>query len=206
MIIKRTANAGILLNLDTSSILLDGVCDEHFSYEGTPGFIRDELLKNPPDALAFTHNHKDHYDISFLKKCKEVSCCKVLCDFSESITNVGNLKISALPTRHIGKVSVTHVSYVIEGSKCVWFMGDATPIVLKTMREYPKPDVIIVPYAYVISESAWRYTKELGAEKIILLHMPKRSKDEYELWNTMEKITSGDKKLVIPEIGQTINI
>lgn len=206
MIIKRTANAGILLNLDASSILLDGVCDEHFSYEGTPDYIRDEILKNPPDALAFTHNHKDHYNISFIKMYKKISNSKVLCNFLKSVTNVGNLKISAIPTRHIGKVDISHVSYVIEGSKCVWFMGDATPIVLKTMSEYPKPDVVILPYAYVISESAWRYTKSLGADKIVLLHMPKRSKDEYKLWNTMEKITLGYKNLVIPEIGQTINI
>lgn len=206
MTIKRTANAGVLINLDTSSILLDGVCEAEFSYEGTPDYILNEILGNLPDALAFTHNHIDHYNESFVKKYKEISNGKVLESYIKSKVTIGNLKISLIPTRHIGKTDIPHVSYVIEGSRCIWFMGDATPIVLKKMSDYPKPDIVVVPYAYVISESAWRYTKELGAEKIILLHMPKRSKDEYKLWETMEEITTGDKSLVIPEIGQEINI
>ena len=63
--IKRTANAGVLLTIDQTRILLDGVCEALYPYIGTPNDIRDELIENMPDILAFTHRHKDHYDDSY---------------------------------------------------------------------------------------------------------------------------------------------
>ena len=61
MRIRRTANAGVLLTLDTITILLDGVCQQVHPYLPTPAEIRSELLENAPDIVAFTHEHQDHF-------------------------------------------------------------------------------------------------------------------------------------------------
>lgn len=201
---KRTANAGVLLKLDGITILLDGVCKELPPYIGTPDDIREELTANFPDVLAFTHMHKDHYDDAYAELYKINTLRSVYGPESTHFPEVGGIKLQSVPTRHIGKADIPHASFVISGSKCVWFMGDASPLAWKTAHYLPKPDVLIVPYAYMISDSAWKITKDLGAEDIILVHMPERENDTYGLWETMEKVTGNDGRIHIPHIGETI--
>ena len=68
MEITRTANAGVLLLLDGVSFLLDGVAQELAPYAGTPHHFREQFIKNPPDVVAFTHMHKDHYDENYAEE------------------------------------------------------------------------------------------------------------------------------------------
>ncbi len=206
MIIKRTANAGVLLCMDGMSVLLDGVCRELPPYLGTPDSVREELEKNFPDVVAFTHRHEDHFDESYAKNYEILALRSVIGpEFSVS-REVGNLNIFPVPTRHIGKNDVPHTSFVIEGSECVWFMGDASPLELKNFSDFQKPDVIIVPYAYAISASAWKSTKNTGAKNIVLLHLPLRGNDPYGLWSAVEEVTQNDECLKILQLEQEIEI
>ena len=66
MRIQRTANAGVLLELDGKHILLDGVCESVGAYLATPEPLQKCLQQNPPDVLAYTHSHPDHYDRLFV--------------------------------------------------------------------------------------------------------------------------------------------
>ena len=204
MEIRRTANSGVLLKLDGLSFLLDGICKDFPPYEGTPESIRKELTESFPDAHFFTHSHPDHYDDEYSDNYTKSTarpvygpCCRP-CDY------LGKVKLSCVETRHIGKNDTEHVSFILEGSKCVWFVGDASPLVWKKEENLPKPDVLIVPYAYAITQSAWLLTKELGAEKIILLHLPKRENDTYNLWEAVENTTKGESCLCIPDMNETI--
>ena len=206
MIIKRTANAGVLLGIDNVSVLLDGVCRELPPYLGTPDLLREELENNFPDVVAFTHRHKDHFDESYAKNYETLALRSVIGPEFSILREVNDLKIHSVPTRHIGKVDIQHTSFVIEGSECVWFMGDASPLELKKFSEFRKPDVIIVPYAYAISASAWRSTKNTGAKTIVLLHLPLREDDPYGLWQAVEEVTQNDECLKILQIGQEIEI
>ncbi len=199
MIIKRTANAGVLIKTEKLSILLDGVCDELLPYEKTPNDIKEELILAPPHIIAFSHRHKDHYSSAFAKKVK----ASVITPESEK-KDFPELGFFSVETRHIGKNDVEHQSFVLEGEKCVWFMGDASPVFLEKMKNFQKPDALIIPYAYAITKSAWERTLNLGADKIILLHMPKKEMNEMKLWKTVEKTTMGEKSLIIPAIGETI--
>ena len=64
----RTANAGGLLEMDGVRILLDGVSQAVGDYLATPPDILDQLLSAPLDALAFTHNHRDHFLPEFVRQ------------------------------------------------------------------------------------------------------------------------------------------
>ena len=205
--IKRTANAGVLLTMDGSRILLDGVCEKLHPYLGTPSAIRDELIENMPDILAFTHRHKDHYDDSYAQLYREKTLRFVYEPESLPIQeNIGNIRITPVQTRHIGKTDVPHISYIIEGSSCVWFMGDASPLNLKKFTELPRPDILIVPFAYAITESAWKKTRELGAKEIIILHMPHREDDGEGVWRLLDGTIEKNTNIHIPEIAEELTL
>lgn len=203
MKIQRTANAGVLLEMDGIRLLLDGVCMPLDPYEGTPRSIKDELCMQFPDVVMFTHYHDDHYDSEFSNIYKAKTLRSVYGPEFALFGKMGNVKLKGIPTRHIGRADVSHVSYVIDGEKCIWFMGDATPLDANKLSGESRPDVLIVPYAYVTTKSSWNITKSIGAKHIILVHMPPRHNDPHMLWQAMEE-TVGKETLFIPQIGEVI--
>ena len=209
MEIQRTANAGVLLKLDGVSILLDGLCDRVEGYLPTPSAIADRLLANPPDLLAFTHCHVDHCSEALLLPYRKQNLRPILGPESLYMgrVRVGEVTIMPVESRHLGKVEpcLQHVSYIIEGSQCVWFVGDAAPIQWKNRNDLPRPDVLIAPYAYGNTKSAWELSCSL-TDRIVLLHLPSRETDPYGLWNTVEQTVGNgkDSSVWIPEIGEKI--
>ncbi len=213
MEIKRTANAGVLLRLDGISILLDGVCEEVKPYLPTPAGEREALLKSAPDAIAFTHDHKDHYDAAFVSAYRENAAGPILgppdIPFSTAETvTLGIVRITQVPTHHLGvSAALGHNSFILEGSRCVWFMGDASPLQWRKLKDLPKPDVLIAPYGYAIG-SGWQISAQLGAETVVLLHLPDKECDPYGLWQAVGETTGqgNGPKLYIPHMGQTLHI
>lgn len=200
MKITRTANAGVLIEVDGTEILLDGVANSYGPYSGTPDSIIEYLKKNIPEVVAFTHKHPDHFDKEYADRLTDYFAPdrKVSGQF-------GLVSIKGVKTGHIGNRNVPHVSYIISKDKNIFFMGDATPSSLKKMGE-EKPDILIVPFAYAMTQSAWRTTKETGAKLIILLHLPKEKEDEFGICKTVFENTKMDDCLKILEIGETIEI
>ena len=205
MELTRTANAGVLITMDGVSVLLDGVCEELPPYLGTPPSVRRMLTADFPDAVAFTHQHADHYDAAYVKDYMTQTLRPV---YGPEWTcfEQGNVRLQAIPTRHIGRTDVPHVSFVLTGSCCVWFAGDASPLGWRDIDGLPRPDVLIVPYAYAITDTAWKATRALGAEDVVLLHLPSRDNDPYGLWSSVEATTQMDGCLHVPLIGETISL
>lgn len=209
MEIQRTANAGVLLRMDGVSILLDGLADKVEGYIPTPAQMAESLLENLPDILAFTHNHKDHCSEALLLLYRKQNLRPIYGPESLPLGSVkiGEVTITPVASRHLGKVEpdLQHVSYIIQGSQCVWFMGDAAPLQWKNRTDLPKPDVLIAPYAYGNSKPAWDMTTKL-TKQVILLHLPDRENDMYDLWKSVEEVACQDTaaKLWIPEIGEQI--
>ena len=207
MELTRTANAGVLLKLDGVTILMDGVCREVKPYPATPPEIKARLTENIPDVVAFTHAHKDHYDPGFAAQVLQkngVIFGPADCHGTMEQATVGNVRITPLFSRHIGAAGKTtlHASFILEGSKCIWFTGDAAPSQWRG-RNLPKPDVLIVPYAYCNTSAAWAATQLLGAETVVLLHMPEKENDTIGLWDAVEQTVGQSDVLVIPVMGQT---
>lgn len=211
MRIQRTANAGILLELDGKRILMDGVCEGFGAYLGTPEHLREVLHRQPPDALVYTHTHPDHYDELFVSHYLQNTAGPVLgpadipCGETGAM-QLGNILITPVETRHIGRTNgCDHRSYVLQGSGCVWFMGDASPLHWQKIANVPKPDVIIAPYGFFLGKG-WEHCKQSGAKSIVVVHMPLKENDPYELWQALEKILTDQSgpEVFVPAIGETV--
>ncbi len=207
MEIQRTANAGVLLKLDGVSILLDGLCDGLEGYLPTPPAITESLLKDLPDILAFTHGHSDHCSETLLLPYRNQKLRPILGPESP-YAQIGEVTITPIATRHLGRVEpgLKHTSFIIKGSRCVWFTGDAAPSEWKGREDLPKPDVLIAPYAYANTKAALEITKNL-TKKLILLHLPEPNQDPYGLWHQVKETVSqaGDLEVFIPRIGEIYN-
>ena len=207
---RRTANAGVLLKLDGVTILMDGVCREVKPYPATPPEVKAELKANMPDVVAFTHAHKDHYDPGFAAEALRqngVIFGPSDCHGTMNPAIVGTVRITPIQSRHIGAAGkeTAHASFVLEGSICIWFTGDASPSQWSRLS-LPKPDVLVVPYAYCNTPSAWEATKALGAKYILLLHMPARPDDSIGLWSAVENTVGKSASLFIPTMNETVEI
>lgn len=205
MKIRRTANAGVLIKTDGLSVLLDGVSKRVEFYMETPEKIKDELTEEFPDIVAFTHQHDDHYDSDYAK-AYEKKTLRPVYGSEVFVLERNGVSLRAIPTRHIGKCDITHMSFILKGSKTVWFMGDASPLEWKNAENLPAPDVIIAPFAYANTSSAWKMTKAFNAKHIVILHLPERENDVYGLWDAVEKTVKGDTKVHIPKMGESIEL
>ena len=199
----RTANAGGLITLDGVRIAMDGVCGAVAPYLQTPAELREYLQNKVPDAVGFTHLHPDHFHSGSRDFCAQAGTV-ILMPGTDKV-KVGDVKILPIATRHLGKVEpgLVHNSYLISGSQNILFVGDASPSALQAISNV---DILIAPYAYANTKAAWELTYSL-AEKVVLLHLPERHNDPYNLWQSVETTTAGSAaKLWIPEIGEKIGI
>lgn len=207
MHITRTANAGVLLELDGVKILLDGVCRAGEVYLGTPDSLRARLEQQAPDVVAVTHAHEDHFDAVYAAFYARAAGRRVLTPDTAEPAKAGDVTVTPVPSRHIGGAgkTVAHVSYVVKGSQTVWFMGDAAPTQWRG-KNLPKPDVIIAPYAYANTPTSWAATQSFGVKDVVLVHLPDRESDPYGLWDAVLAATAGAQatRLHIPAVGETI--
>ena len=211
MEIQRTANAGVCLKMDGVSILLDGLADRVEGYLPTPAAMADQILADMPDALVFTHYHPDHCSEALLLPYRKQNLRPIYGPESlySGVIHVGDVTITPVESRHIGKTEpgLQHVSYILQGSKCVWFLGDAAPLQWQKHTTLPRPDVMIAPFAYANTKAAWDFTCSL-AKNVVLLHLPERTKDPYGLWESVDAATAQNTSanLWIPQMGETIVI
>ena len=210
MELVRTANAGILLKLDGKTILLDGVCREVKPYPATPPQLREQLVENCPDIVAFTHIHKDHFDPAFAAAYTGRTGRVILgpgqIKGSQTPVTLDGVTITPVACRHIGAAGreVEHCGFVVQGSQCLWFTGDSPPTAWRG-KDLPKPDVLVVPYAYVNTPASWALTRSFGAKKIVLLHMPPRDNDLAGLWPAVEASVGDMTQLQIPQMGEIMH-
>ena len=191
--------------MDGVQILLDGVCREVGAYLATPLTEWERLTQRWPDAVCFSHTHGDHFHPGYVAAYQAATGREIL----RGEGKVGNVRISGIPTRHLGKAGAdtAHCSFVIQGSKTVWVMGDAAPAQLRRMAAAPKPDVLVVPFAYLASQGAVQMLKAYLPCAILLVHMPRRDNDPEEIWNAVATGMDELKEFIhAPAVGETITL
>ncbi len=217
MEIRRTANAGVLLKLDETTILLDGVCRGVAAYPATPPAERERLMQCPPDIVAFTHVHEDHFDDAYVKAYHATTGRQVLstaqaaalCPDCVSVLpqlQAGKVQVKAVKTRHLGAAGKTteHQGFVVQGSRTAWFLGDGAPAQLKNFADFPKPDVLFVPFPYVSTLVGVELLRQFLPCRIVLLHMPVKQADEQGIWASVQSGVEQLKDWIfVPELGET---
>lgn len=212
MEIRRTANAGVLLALDDAKFLIDGVCREVHPYPATPADIAQQL---EADVILFTHCHPDHFDPVLAKRLGKpiygpAQLAEQLSDgvCTDTELTAGKVRVSAVTTRHMGHYGKTtqHQSYVLRGSKTLWFLGDASPMEMKKLAAFSKPDVLLVPYPYISTPAAIKLVESLLPCAVVLLHMPLREDDPEGIWQSArDGIAQLKAYLYVPQMGETLN-
>ena len=131
---------------------------------------------------------------------------------AEATINMGytlcldNVKLTAIPTRHLGKSDALHFSFIIEGSRRIVFMGDASPSELSKLSAFSSPDLIIVPFAFLNTEATFKKLKAFGAKEIVAVHMPDPENDPYGIWETVKNTTKDENVRHFSKIGDTITL
>jgi len=213
--IKRTANAGILLELDGESILLDGACDSVPPYLPTPEHLLRELMEDWPDGVCFTHAHEDHFCIDYAQAYQSQTLRPILGPESLPLEGcvqnlqLGSVRLQWLPTRHLGRgEDIVHGSVLVTGSKNILFTGDAAPLQWKKLQLGQKIDVLACPYAYATTPASWQTVKAMAPKVVVLLHFPPVDHDPQGLWDgALQNIKAEPfADVYIPEMGQCICI
>lgn len=214
----RTANAGGLLTLDGIRILLDGVSGAVGDYLPTPGDVEAGLLETPIDLMAFTHAHADHFSPEFVRRYGGRRPLPPLlgpvalpgCSVVDGETQIGPVRVTTVPSRHMGDArgETVHRSFILSGSRCIWFLGDASPDQWRAHPDLPSPDILIAPFPYGGTEAAWRVMEALSPEMAILVHLPHPERDSADLWPAVRRTVARhpEKMALIPEIGETVTL
>jgi L-ascorbate metabolism protein UlaG (beta-lactamase superfamily) len=109
--ITYISNAGVLLEISTKKIMIDGLCNSKIPlFKNTPDEIRKQILNGSTpfdniDALLFTHNHSDHFDSESAKQFLEnktsaciISTNEVIHELRKIYSNIENNRLIELNT------------------------------------------------------------------------------------------------------------
>ena len=217
MQIKRVSNAGVLVALDGVLLLLDGVCQGYSFYLTQPPELLAELERHPPDLLAYTHSHPDHFEPGFAARFYEKTRRPVLgtAEVAELLPEVpvergsvtiNGVSVTPVPSCHLGAnlAQYPHVSYLIEGSKRIFVVGDAAPLCWTDGISSLRPDVLVAPYPYVTTTVGRQTVLRFAPQSVMLVHMPAKDFDPEGLWPMTERALQKFKEIPvqIPELGE----
>lgn len=213
------SNAGVLVALDGVLLLLDGVCQELIPYLAPPPAIIRELEHRPPDMLAYTHSHPDHFEPGFAARFYKKTRRPVLgtegvsellpgIPVEQGGVTIGGVRVTPVPSRHLGAEwsQYLHVSYLLEGSKRIFFTGDAAPLCWKDGISRIQPDVLIVPYPYVTTRIGRQTVERFAPRAVIVVHMPAKELDPDGIWSMTEWALKecGEIPVYVPDLCETV--
>ena len=209
----------MLVALDSVILLLDGVCQGYSLYLAPPPAIIQELEHHPPDALAFTHSHPDHFEAGFAARFYEKTHRPILgtagvaellpgVPVEQGSAVIGGVRVTPVPSRHLGAEwrNYPHVSYLLEGSKRIFYVGDATPACWKDAVFQLQPDVLIAPYPYVTTRIGWQSVERFAPKALVVVHMTAKDNDPDGIWPMVQRgiDTHRDIPVYVPDLGEKV--
>ncbi len=219
----RTSSSGGLLELDRVRILLDGVSlptaefPDAPAYSYTPPDIIAWLACQPVSAAAFTHSHPDHFSPELARRLKNAIILGPE-DVADALPDrmvlpdelsISGIHIQPVVSRHEGERygNTPHLDYIVQGSLCVWFLGDAEPNQdVEGKYSLPLPDVLIAPWFFAASEENWVTVSELAPKLLILTHLPEPERDTDGRRAAVETVLAAhpEQTAVIPELLEPV--
>ncbi|MBN4080551.1 MBL fold metallo-hydrolase [Beggiatoa alba] len=160
-------HATTLFNIDGKTFITDPVlsnCLALLKRKNTLGLRLEQLPKI--DAILISHAHMDHFHKSTLKRmnknitlilpkelvaeARALGFNRVLGIIQGETINIGSIKVSAKPVKH----AVPSLSYIIEGSKSVYFGGDSAYFAgYKSIGQDHNIDIALLPIGPIHAES-----------------------------------------------------
>lgn len=219
--IQRISNAGVLVTLDGVRLLLDGVCRGLAPYPAPPSEIVAELERRPPDMLAYTHGHPDHFEqefaVRFYRKTRRpvlgtAGIAELLpgIPVEQGEAAIGGVRVTPVPSQHLGAEwsQYPHVSYLIEGSRRIFLVGDAAPRCWGDEISRIQPDVLIAPYPYVTTGVGRRTVAQFAPGAVIVVHMPAKELDPDGIWPMTERALKecGEYPVYVPNLCETVSL
>ncbi len=215
----RTSSSGGILELDGVRILLDGASMPRNGYAITPPDIMGWIANLPISVAATTHSHPDHFAPAFLRRLRNAvllgpeDVADQLPDrmVLDSDLRIRQVHITPVASLHldITEEESPHLSYVIQGTQfCVWFLGDADPLQWPLLSDgLPRPDVLIAPYSYSLTETSWRAVEHLAPGLLILTHLPMPNQDPRNIRASCEAMLAAhpNQLSIIPVLGAQVN-
>ena len=222
MIITRLSNAGTAITLHGKTVIVDALhtgCVD--PYLGSDMALVEE---QHADCVAFTHAHPDHFNAevaaNYLYDNPElpvlcgphargelISQGIAACRFLDLDSQLGELRLFAFPTRHIGPAWKEYEHFAITlGDDEVMVTGDATPTESNFAGHTAR--VLIAPFAYALANSGFRAVRNtIGAKELVVVHMPLVSNDPEQL---NARLCAGVDTLGVnvhvPLIGDTLEL
>ena len=209
----------MLVALDSVILLLDGVCQGYSLYLAPPPAIIQGLDHRPPDMLAYTHSHPDHFEPGFAARFYEKTHRPILgtagvaellpgIPVEQGSAIVGGVRVTPVPSRHLGAEwrNYPHVSYLLEGSKRIFYVGDATPACWKESVFGLRPDVLIAPYPYVTTRLGWQSVERFAPKAVVVVHVPAVDNDPDGIWSMVQRGMAAhrDIPMYVPDLGEKV--
>lgn len=190
MIIRLTANAGLLIKFADATFLVDGLHnDKAAPFSAVPEKTLKEAIERRGafshiDALLFTHAHKDHYDEecarAFLESHNETDLIFPALGENSKVFikyRIKNVTVEAKKLPHEGKQykDVSNYGFFIYNEfESIFISGDAAisaePII--SFLDGRKPTAAAVCFPFVTLERGRKIIEQIAPEIIIAYHLP----------------------------------
>ena len=187
--VTLTANAGVIVNLDGTSILIDAL---HNTFAAEFSSLSEERSNQvltlcdltPPTAILISHAHPDHYSASLIDEAtlRYPDACVIFPerDFSgkTSMWKLGNITVTSVPLLHRRAPEyppADNFSFIIRhDNKTLFFPGDAEPTSdeMKVLVSTFHPDVAFLPFIWATLPSCRNVLAALNPKNAVLLHLP----------------------------------
>jgi len=187
------------------------------------GYPLNELISainlGPTFKTPYTHSHPDHFEPGFATRFYEKTRRPVLgtagvaellpeVPVEQGSVMIKDVRVTPVPSRHLGVEwrQHPHVSYLVEGSKRVFIVGDAVPLCWKEGISSLRPDVLVAPYPYITTAVGRQTVLRFAPQSVMLVHMPAKDRDPDGIWPMTERALKEFKEITvqIPELGESV--
>lgn len=185
--ITLTANAGCILKIKNRCILLDALHNEKtmdfstLSCEMTER-VFDLLRNNPPEFIAVTHRHPDHYSKPLIGRAMaEFPKARLIMPQKSETVYGPDWELLCVPLKHMGSDEYNSGFLLKTRSISIFTAGDGD-MKDAEVRKFCgglRPDLALLNFPWLTTKAGREALKDLQPRELVLLHMPLEEDDRW---------------------------